>query len=156
MRTSFKSKKDVSLSEVYALFNRSSLGYISGICSVNVVLSMVNISSRYLETKGRDLTQSYDKSPYTNRNVKRAKWQHKQRHKKFDYTAIADRLRTVSSSIYSHPAGVVYRFYRANLPTHCNSCVIEGKNTQILLYIDMKVAQKYIIRKIFSVAFLHY
>ena len=32
--------------------------------------------------KGRDLTQSYDKSPYTNRNVKRAKWQHKQRHKK--------------------------------------------------------------------------
>ena len=34
--------------------------------------------------KGRDLTQSYDKSPYTNRNVKRAMWQHKQRHKKFD------------------------------------------------------------------------
>ena len=32
--------------------------------------------------KGRDLTQSYDKSPYTNRNVERAKWQHKQRHKK--------------------------------------------------------------------------
>ena len=38
----------------------------------------VNISKE----KGRDLTQSYDKSPYTNRNVKRAKWQHKQRHKK--------------------------------------------------------------------------
>ena len=35
-----------------------------------------------LREKGRDLTQSYDKSPYTNRNVKRAKWQHKQRHKK--------------------------------------------------------------------------
>ena len=32
--------------------------------------------------KGRDLTRSYDKSPYTNRNVIRAKWQHKQRHKK--------------------------------------------------------------------------
>ena len=32
--------------------------------------------------KGRDLTQSYDKSPYTIRNVKRVKWQHKQRHKK--------------------------------------------------------------------------
>ena len=27
----------------------------------------------YTEKKGRDLTQSYDKSPYTNRNVKRAK-----------------------------------------------------------------------------------
>ena len=33
---------------------------------------------------GGDLTQSYDKSPYTNKNVKRAKWQHKQRYKKFD------------------------------------------------------------------------
>ena len=48
--------------------------------------------------KGGDLTQSYDKSPYTHGNVKRAKWQHKQRHKKFDYTAVADRLRTVSWS----------------------------------------------------------
>ena len=48
------------------------------------------------EKKGRDLTQSYDKSPYTNRNVKRAKLKHKQRHKKFDYRAVADRLRTVS------------------------------------------------------------
>ena len=32
--------------------------------------------------KGGDMSQSYDKSPYTNRNVKGAKWQHKQRHKK--------------------------------------------------------------------------
>ena len=32
--------------------------------------------------KGGDLTQSYDKSPYTHGNVKRAKWKHKQRHKK--------------------------------------------------------------------------
>ena len=31
-----------------------------------------------LREKRRDLTQSYDKSPYTNRNVKTAKWQHKQ------------------------------------------------------------------------------
>ena len=30
-------------------------------------------SSRFLREKGRDLTQSYDKSPFTNRNVKRAK-----------------------------------------------------------------------------------
>ena len=27
----------------------------------------------FSEKKGRDMTQSYDKSPYTNRNVKRAK-----------------------------------------------------------------------------------
>ena len=75
--------------------------------------------------KGRDLTQSYDKSPYTNRNVKRAKWQHKQRHKKFDYIAVADRLRTVSWSNYGHPTGVVNLVYGPNLPTPRNSRVIK-------------------------------
>ena len=45
----FKSKNDDPLSEVFALFNCSSLGYISGICSANVGLSMVNVSSRYPE-----------------------------------------------------------------------------------------------------------
>ena len=89
--------------------------------------------------KGRDLTQSYDKSPYTNRNVKRAKWQHKQRHKKFDYTTVVDRLRTVSWSNHGYPTGVVNRFYGAHLPTHRNSCVINGKNMQILLYSDIKI-----------------
>ena len=37
--------------------------------------------------------------------------------KKFDKTAIADRLRTVSWSNYSHPTGVVYQVYRAQ-PSH--------------------------------------
>ena len=60
-----------------------------------------------MREKGRDLTQSYDKSPYTSRNVKMAKWQHKNATKKFDYTAVADRLWTVSWSNYGHPTGVV-------------------------------------------------
>ena len=48
------------------------------------LIDMFNNTSRYLDDifpidypkfkkKGRDLTQSYDKSPYTNRRVKRAK-----------------------------------------------------------------------------------
>ena len=45
----FKSKKEVSLSEVFALFNWNSAGYISGICFSNSGLSMVKISSRYRE-----------------------------------------------------------------------------------------------------------
>ena len=45
----FKSKKQVSLSEVFALFNWSSAGYISGIYFSNSGLSMVNMSSRYRE-----------------------------------------------------------------------------------------------------------
>ena len=40
------------------------------------------VKAKKTRQKGGDLTQSYDKSPYTNRNVKGAKQQHKQRHKK--------------------------------------------------------------------------
>ena len=60
-----------------------------------------------IEREESDLTQSYDKSPHTNRNVKSATWQHKDVTKTFDYTAIADGLRTVRWSNYSHPIGVV-------------------------------------------------
>ena len=56
-----------------------------------IQISKGNLISN-LREKGRYLTRSYDKSPYTSRNFKRAKWQHKQRHKKDDYTAVADRL----------------------------------------------------------------
>ena len=44
--------------------------------------------------------------------------------KKFDYTAVADRLRTVSWSNYVHPTGVVNLVYGPNLPTPLNSRVI--------------------------------
>ena len=37
--------------------------------------------------------------------------------KKFDYRAVADRLKTVSWSNYGHPNGVVNLVYGPNLPT---------------------------------------
>ena len=47
--------------------------YLHSYGNVNV-LSFSNLGQRQRSReKGRDLTQSYDKSPYTNRNVKRAK-----------------------------------------------------------------------------------
>ena len=49
---------------------------------LDFALQHIDISMVSLREKGRDLTQSYDKSPYTSRIVRRAKWQHKQRHKK--------------------------------------------------------------------------
>ena len=64
--------------------------------------------STYLPNeKGRDLTQSYDKSPYTDRKIQKATWQHKNATRIFDYTTIADRLRVVSWGNNSHPTGVV-------------------------------------------------
>ena len=57
--------------------------------------------------KGRDLTQSYEKSPYTHKKIQKATWQHKNTNKNFDYTTIADRL----SSNNIHPNGVVRTVY---------------------------------------------
>ena len=64
--------------------------------------------------KGRDLTKSYDKS-YTDRKIIKAMWQHKNATKNFDYTTIADRLRTFSWGNDSHPTGVVKPVY--GIPT---------------------------------------
>ena len=66
---------------------------------------------------GRDLTQSYDKSPYTDRKIQKATWQHKNATKNFDYTKIAARLRTVSWGNDSHPTGVVEPF-NGSQPSH--------------------------------------
>ena len=66
--------------------------------------------------KGRDPTQSYDKSPYTDRKIKKnPMWQHKNATKNFDYTTIADWLKTVSLGNDSHPTGVVKPVY--GIPT---------------------------------------
>ena len=82
-----------------------------------VILSNIKLafSTKYFfvfnyEKRGRDLTQSYDKNPYNYRNVTRAKETTQKATKNFDYTAVRDRLRTVSWSNYSHPYGVVKRF----------------------------------------------
>ena len=64
---------------------------------------------------GRDLTQSYDKRPYTNREIQKATWQYKKATKNFDYTTIADRLRTVSWSNIRHLSVVVKPVY--GIPT---------------------------------------
>ena len=64
--------------------------------------------------KERDLTQSCDKNPYTHKTIQKATWQHKNATQNFDYTTIADRLRTVSWSNSSHPTGVVKPVYESS------------------------------------------
>ena len=54
---------------------------------LNYFLFIFKVNKR---EQGRDMTRSYDKSPYINGNVKRAKWQHKNATKK----SITQRLRT--------------------------------------------------------------
>ena len=56
------------------------------------------------------------KAPYTDRKIKKkTTWKHKNATKNFDYTTIADRLRTVSLGNDSHPTGVVKPVY--GIPT---------------------------------------
>ena len=47
-----------------------------------------------------------------------------------EYTAVADRLRTVSLINYGHPTGVVKHVYGPNLPTPRNSLVIKRTRIQ--------------------------
>ena len=86
--------------------------------SIRTVCAYISRSRHFLiREKGRDLTQSCDKNPYTHRTIQKATWQHKNATKKFDYTTIADRLRTVSWSNSSHPTGMVKPVYeRSTFP----------------------------------------
>ena len=63
-----------------------------------------------LREKRRDLTQSHDKIPNTNRQFNQTKWQHENATKIFYYTTIADLLRTASWSSFSYPTGGLNRF----------------------------------------------
>ena len=77
------------------------------------------------------------KTPIPTENSK-IKGQHTQTPPK---TSITQQLRTdLGRSVgeTSNPTGVVYRFYRAHLPTHRNSRVIEGKDMEILHYSGIK------------------
>ena len=46
--------------------------------------------------------------------------------KKFDYTAVADQLRTVSWSNYSHPTGVVNLVYGQTFPLPAEAVLSKG------------------------------
>ena len=71
-------------------------------CSIVIMFTISKMNSR--EKEG-DLTQSYDGSPYTNRKFNNQLTTQK-RHKNFDYTTIADRLRTVNWSNNGYQTGV--------------------------------------------------
>ena len=49
------------------------------------------------DNTSREMTQSYDKNPYTNRKFEN-QWTTQNAIKNFDYITIADQLRTVSGS----------------------------------------------------------
>ena len=56
------------------------------ICNRQILFSanvdILHCSDAFTERKGRDLTQPYDRSPYTDRKIQKATWQHKERHQK--------------------------------------------------------------------------
>ena len=91
-----------------------------------------------LREKGRDLTQSCDKNPYTNRTIQKTTWQHKNATKNFDYTTIADRLRFKLVGLLSHDwvISLPFSLQTHSRNVHCvrtqvhpefkSHCVIEG------------------------------
>ena len=89
--------------------------------------------TRYsVREKGRDLTQSYYKSPYTHRKTQLVTWQNTNSTKKFDNTTIADRLRTVSLSNDRDQTGVVKPVN--GIPTFTRTAkYVLSKNTHLKL-----------------------
>ena len=76
--------------------------------------------------KWGDLTQSYDKIPYTHIKIQKASWQHKKRHQKLRLNNDCDRLRTHSWSNSSQPHWCGKTSLQARiLPTHLNGSVIK-------------------------------
>ena len=91
-------------------------------------------------TAERDLTEFYDKFPLINRKFKNQVTTQKL-HQNFDYTMIADRLRTVSWSYYnSHPTGVVTLVYdHSTFPLITKAVYSKGrifKNLYIILLLE--------------------
>ena len=68
-----------------------------------------------LEEKKEEILQSYDKSPYTNRKVKKQSATTKTPGQNFDYTTPVDRLWMVSWSNNNHLNGFVKSVYE--IPT---------------------------------------
>ena len=81
--------------------------------------------------KGRYLTQSYNKSPFTNRKIQKITWQHKNATKNSDYSTIVDRLRTDSWSYDSHPTGVIKLVYGIPIFPLATRCVIKWHTSKI-------------------------
>ena len=66
------------------------------------------------------LKAGFIQAPTPTEKEKQKKLQHKNTTKNFEYTTIADRLRTVSRSNNSHATGVVKPLYeRSTFPSNC-------------------------------------
>ena len=107
----------IGLSEISFFFSQyiySPLSVCPCVCS-HSVRAITSYPLVWSGEEERDLTQSYDKSPYTHRKIQKATWQHKNATKNFGYSTIVDRLRTLSWGNDSHPTGVVKPVY--GIPT---------------------------------------
>ena len=78
-------------------------------------------------------TQSNDKIPYNDGKLKKVKWQHQNVTSMFGYTAIADRLRTISRSNYNHTTGLVKWFTGPTFPLLATAVKSEGHTFEIYL-----------------------
>ena len=97
--------------------------YLLTVLFLEWIFNMSEVKQIHQREKWRDLTQPYDKSPFINRNLKKAKWEHKKPPKR-----IKHRLRTVSWSNDSQQTGVVKTGLRAK-PSHSMQQACNQKDT---------------------------
>ena len=77
--------------------------YAQVLCFLSTCKTRPNTFSVKINRKRSELVLW--QNPYIHRKLQKAKWQHKNATKMFDYTTITDRLRLVCWSYESHPTG---------------------------------------------------
>ena len=88
------------------------------------------MDNEWSEKEG-DPTQSYDKSPYTHRKTPNATLQHTNATKKFDYTTIADQLRTSNWGNDTHVQLVWLNRCVGTQPSHLPQKLWNSKDTHL-------------------------
>ena len=103
---------------------QSSALHLSLTTKVSDLLEVEMVLAAMIMEIGRDLTQSHDtfKQLYQQQNrQEQSNVQHKDATKAFDYTTLADQLRTFSWGDYRHPMCVFYGFLGQTLLFHATA-----------------------------------
>ena len=91
-----------------------------------ILLKIENPCDRYFSCSkvfcSKNKKEEICQNPYTNKISKGQSGNTNNATKKFNYTAIADRLRKVSWSNYIHPTGVVNQFFGPTFPLPQQPC----------------------------------
>ena len=115
------------------------LGYIE---TANKILPSAFDLVQYFvfREKVGDLTQSYDKTPYTNRKFENQRTTHTNATKNFDYTTIADRqyinFRSNISYVTPNPKSMIVKYRHLHEENKEKTAVLQSKSERLTNFLE--------------------